>query len=101
MSDVSNKEQVSIVIRFVDSSNCIHEEFLDFILTKRVTGEVLAYNIKDTLTKYGLDFKNCRGQGYDGASNMSAQNCPINMYVLLLCMILFNSRVSSTSFNML
>ena len=91
MSDVSNKEQVSIVIRFVDSSNCIREEFLDFILTERVTVEVLAYNIKDTLTKYGLDFKNCRGQGYDGASNMSAQNCPINMYVLLLCMILFNS----------
>ena len=91
MSDVSNKEQVSIVIRFVDSSNCIREEFLDFILTERLTGEVLAYNIKDTLTKYGLDFKNCRGQGYDGASNMSAQNCPINMYVLLLCMILFNS----------
>ena len=91
MSDVSNKEQVSIVIRFVDSSNCIREEFLDFILTERVTGEVLAYNIKDILTKYGLDFKNCRGQGYDRASNMSAQNCPINMYVLLLCMILFNS----------
>ena len=96
MSDVSNKEQVSIVIRFVDS-NCIRE---DFILTERVTGEVLACNIKDTLTKYGLDFKNCRGQGYDGASNMSAQSCPINMYVLL-CVILFNSRVSSTSFNML
>ena len=40
VSDVSNKEQVSIVIRFVDS-NCIRE---DFILTERVTGEVLAYN---------------------------------------------------------
>ena len=40
MSDVSNKEQVSIVIRFVDSNNCIREEFLDFILTERVTGEV-------------------------------------------------------------
>ena len=48
VSDVSNKEQVSIVIRFVDSSNCIREEFLDFILTERVTGEVLACNIKDS-----------------------------------------------------
>ena len=50
------------------------EEFLDSILTERETGEVLACNIKDTLTKYGLDFKNCRGQGCDGASNMSARH---------------------------
>ena len=27
----------------------------------------------ETLKKpYGLEFKNCRGQGYDGASNISA-----------------------------
>ncbi len=24
--------------------------------------------------KYGLEFENCRGQGYDGASNMSARH---------------------------
>ena len=40
MSDVSNKEQVSIVLRLVDGSNCIREEFLDFISTERVYGEV-------------------------------------------------------------
>ena len=62
MSDVSNKEQVSIVLRFVDSINWIREEFLDFIATDRITGEVLAGKIKDFLTKYGLDFQNCRGQ---------------------------------------
>ena len=74
VSDVSNKEQVSIVLRFVDGSNCIREEFLDFISTERITGEVLACNIKITLAKYGLELKNCRGQGYDGASNMSARH---------------------------
>lgn len=73
VSDVSNKEQVSIVLRFVDSCNCIKEEFVDFITTDRITGETLALRIKETLSKYGLDFQNCRGQGYDGASNMSAR----------------------------
>ena len=34
---------------------------------------MLAFRIKETLTKYCLDFQDCRGQGYDGASNMSAR----------------------------
>ncbi len=33
----------------------------------------MAVKIKETLLKYGLDFQDCRGQGYDGASNMAAQ----------------------------
>ena len=73
VTDVSNKEQVSIVIRFVDVSCNIREEFLEFVTTDRITGEVLANKIKETLVKWGIDFQDCRGQGYDGASNMSAQ----------------------------
>jgi hypothetical protein len=73
VSDVSNKEQLSLVLRFVDSHNCIREEFVDFITTDRITGEALAFKIKEKLINYGLDFQNCRGQGYDGASNMSAR----------------------------
>ena len=41
-TDVSNKEQVSIVIRFEDVSCNIREEFIDFVTTDRITGEVLA-----------------------------------------------------------
>ncbi len=72
--DVACKEQVSIVLRFVDSDCNIQEEFLDFIKVERITGEVLAREIKNVLARYGLDFQNCRGQGYDGATNMSAAN---------------------------
>ncbi len=61
-------------MRFVDNTKSIREEFLDFISTDRVTGEILACNIRSTLVKYGLEFENCRGQGYDGASNMSARH---------------------------
>ncbi len=72
--DVACKQQVSIVLRFVDSDCNIQEEFLDFIKVERITGEVLAREIKNVLARYGLDLQNCRGQGYDGTANMSAAN---------------------------
>ena len=70
--DVSSKEQVSIVLRFVDNNCIIREEFLDFISTERITGEVLVHAIKELLNRFDLGIQNCRGQGYDGASNMSS-----------------------------
>ena len=71
--DVGNKEQVSIVLRFVDGQT-IREEFLDFVTVERITGEVLANKLKDMLISYGLDIGDCRGQGYDSASNMSGKS---------------------------
>ena len=72
VTDVSNREQLSLVIRFVDSDGNIHEEFLGFQNLQRITGEAIASSILDTLPQWNLDIKNCRGQGYDGASNMSS-----------------------------
>ena len=42
VTDCANLEQVSIVIRFVDSEKCIREEFLGFITVERITGQALA-----------------------------------------------------------
>ena len=39
VSDISNKEQVSIVLRFVDSSACIRE-FLDLLALKGLLGKL-------------------------------------------------------------
>ena len=47
---------------------------MDFVGTERITGDILAREIKKTLTKFGLDFQDCRGQGYDGVTNMSSMN---------------------------
>lgn len=76
-TDHSNKEQVSVVLRFVDGNCNIKEEFLDFVGTKRITGEVLARKLKETLVKYDVDFQDCRGQGYDGAANMSSSGAGV------------------------
>lgn len=74
VTDVASKEQLSLVLRFVDADCCLREEFLDFITTERITGEVLACKIKESLTRYGINLADCRGQGYDGASNMASVN---------------------------
>lgn len=38
-----------------------------------MTGEAIASCVLRNLTELGLDVKNVRGQGYNGASNMSSE----------------------------
>ena len=68
--DCSNKEQLTLVLRFVDNNRQIREEFLDYLQTPSTTGEALADLILSQVGIYGLDPNLIRGQGYDGATNM-------------------------------
>ncbi|KAL8564207.1 hypothetical protein ACOMHN_017476 [Nucella lapillus] len=72
-TDAGNWEQLSVVLRFVDSKNAIREEFLAFLQCESITGEALAHKILQCLNEWGLDASNIRGQGYDGASNMAGK----------------------------
>ena len=65
-SDVANKEQLAIAIRYVSEDDEICE------CENGITGLALAEKIKSaSQDKYGLDMINLRGQCYDGAGNMS------------------------------
>ena len=68
--DVARKQQVSIVLRFVDCTDTIREEVLDFVTVDLITGEVLANKLNEMVQQYGLDFSDCRGQEYDEAINV-------------------------------
>ena len=71
-SDCSNQEQLSLVIRFVDGSGEIREEFLGFLhCDLGLSGKALAETVLNGITNLTLDIQNCRGQGYDGASSVS------------------------------
>ena len=73
-ADCGNKEQMRIVLRYVDSSKEINERFIKYVECEEgVTGEALAKYVEDTLGEIGLPLSNCRGQGYDGASSMSSK----------------------------
>ena len=85
-TDVSVKEQLSLVIRFVDSASNIREEFLGFIhCVKGTSGAAIADLIFGQIKTFGLDMNNCRGQGYDGAGNMSRIAAEFNLAFYFHC----------------
>jgi hypothetical protein len=70
-TDESNIEQVVIVLRHVDSDLAVHEEFIGMYAVNSIDSKTLTTVIRDTLFRMMLSLRNCRGQCYDGASNMS------------------------------
>ena len=73
--DSSNKEQLAVVLRYVNpSDHCIREDLVCFLeCSGGITGQALADVLLDFLTKHGLDPTNLRGQAYDGAGNMAGR----------------------------
>lgn len=76
-----NQELMPLCIRFVDSKYCIREEFMQFSSLSRITGESIASVILSDLEQLGLDVCNIRGQGYDGASNMSSDRVGVQALI--------------------
>ena len=89
--DVSHKEQMAIVLRFVDVHGVIRERYFDIVNVADTTSSTLKKEISDVLTQNNLSIHNMRGQGYDGASNMRGafnglqalflKDCPYAYYV--------------------
>ena len=73
-ADISNVEQMALVLRFVDTTGHIREEFVGFVpCDQGLSGEALSNTIMQSITKSGISMDNCRGQGYDGAGNMAGK----------------------------
>ncbi|XP_028417575.1 zinc finger MYM-type protein 1-like [Dendronephthya gigantea] len=71
-ADSSHKEQMSLVLRFVDINMNIREEFIAFLECRwGLSGEQLAKLILEALNDMTLSIDDCRGQGYDGAGAVS------------------------------
>jgi len=71
-TDVSQTEQLSLSVRFIKDTK-VHEEFLCFVPVFSTTDKDLASTILTQLSQLGLDMEHMRGQGYNGASNMSGK----------------------------
>ena len=70
-ADISNIEQMPIVIRLVDLKGNIEEGFT--ACDKGTRGKDIAHKIFSTFRELGLDINNCRGQGYDWAGNVAGK----------------------------
>jgi len=69
-SDTARTEQASIIIRYVDDSGSIQEDFAGFVHAEDLTGQGMAQLVTEFLGRMGLTLEYCRGQGYDGAAAM-------------------------------
>ncbi|KAH7661228.1 P-loop containing nucleoside triphosphate hydrolase protein [Dioscorea alata] len=71
--DISVKEQMAIVLRYVDSRGQVIERFLCVEHVTDTSSHTLKEAIDNLFAKYGLSLSRLRGQGYDGASNMRGE----------------------------
>lgn len=71
-TDVSHIEQVSFVVRYVHDMT-IKERFLQLSDVQSTTGEALETLVMKLLEENELKVEDIRGQGYDGAANMSGR----------------------------
>ncbi|XP_027103007.2 uncharacterized protein [Coffea arabica] len=68
--DASTKEQLAVVIRYVDLHGYVIERFLGILHVSDATALSLKKAIDVLFSKHGLSILQIRGQGYDSASNM-------------------------------
>ncbi|WAR05842.1 ZMYM1-like protein, partial [Mya arenaria] len=68
-TDVSNGEQVVLVLRNVDSELNV-QDFIGLYVVPSIDAQTITNVIKDTLLRMRLQLSKCRGQCYDGASNI-------------------------------
>jgi hypothetical protein len=71
--DVSDKEQMATVLRYVDKCGLVKEKFVGVVHVDETTATYLKSCVDALLAELGLSIKQIRGQGYDGASNMSGE----------------------------
>ncbi|CAN6706477.1 unnamed protein product [Malus baccata var. baccata] len=71
--DVSIKEQMAMVLRYVDQNGKVIERFVGAQHVPDTTSKTLKESIDAFINFNELSFSNLRGQGYDGGSNMKGE----------------------------
>ena len=86
--DISHKEQMTIIIRFVELDSSkeekinISESFLGFVPLQETTGASMTETILNKLQEMDLKVENIRGQGYDNGSNMRGKENGVQKRIL-------------------
>jgi hypothetical protein len=89
--DESMKEQMTIVLRFVDKYGFVWERSFGVVHVFNTATLTLQNGIYFVLSQHKLEIENIRGEGYDGASNMQggwnglqalvSNDCPYAYYI--------------------
>ncbi|XP_031262833.1 zinc finger MYM-type protein 1-like [Pistacia vera] len=71
--DISRKEQMTIVLCYVNKNGLVVELFLGVEHVTSTTTLSLKTTLYNFFSRHGLSFSRLQGQGYDGASNMQGE----------------------------
>lgn len=100
--DCSRVEQMSVILRFCNTStSTIEENFIGFLAVTKTTGEYLTNAILGELEKNGLNIQDCRGQGYDNGANMVGVNSGVKNLILNINPRAFFTPCGCHSWNLL
>lgn len=80
--DFSNKEQMTIVLHYVNTFGCVKEFFVGIVHVVDTIALSLLKGIEDAFTKLGLSFDRLKGQGDDGVCNMNGEYNGLKALVL-------------------
>ncbi|ESR36896.1 TTF-type domain-containing protein [Citrus sinensis] len=71
--DISTKEQMAVVLRYVDKNGYVVERFAGIEHVSSTTAASLKESLDNMFSRFGLSLSMLRGQGYGGASNMQGE----------------------------
>ncbi|KAK2704250.1 hypothetical protein QYM36_017463 [Artemia franciscana] len=64
-----------------EATNMSREEFIEFAVVEVLRGESLGQFILSRIEKLGVEMTLCRGQGYEGAPNMSGHLPGVQVFI--------------------
>ncbi|KAL3332246.1 hypothetical protein AABB24_032709 [Solanum stoloniferum] len=79
--DVSRKEQMTIVFRYIDRMGFVMERLIDIVYVEDTSASSLNEAIFNLLAQHSLSPSSVCGQCYDGASNMQGEINGLKMLI--------------------
>ncbi|XP_076928996.1 uncharacterized protein LOC143593164 [Bidens hawaiensis] len=80
--DISKKEQMAMVLTYVDKLGFVKERFIGLVHVMETTALSLKAAIDKLFARYNLSIGRVRGQGYDGARNISCEFSGLKALIL-------------------
>ena len=81
--DVSMKEQMAIIVRYVNNNGHVVEYFMGIEHVTSTTALSLKSAIDKFFSRHGLSISRLRGQGYDGASSIRGEFNSLKLIILM------------------